>query len=71
MKKDKGSISVADAGRKGGLMTSKRHGPEFYQRIGKKAGETTKLRHGPAHYERIGKMGAKAREKKRREEARA
>lgn len=30
----KGSISVAEAGRKGGKKTSETHGHEFYEKIG-------------------------------------
>ena len=35
-------ISVADAGRKGGRTTLKRHGPEFYSKIGRKGGRKLK-----------------------------
>lgn len=35
----KGGMSVREAGRKGGEMTSRTHGPEFYQEIGHKGGQ--------------------------------
>ena len=43
---EKGAMTVKEAGRRGGVSTKKRHGPEFYQRIGKQGGETTKAAHG-------------------------
>ena len=54
---EKGAITVREAGRRGGVSTKKRHGPEFYQSIGKKGGTTTKQRMGPGFYEKIGKKG--------------
>jgi general stress protein YciG len=35
---EKGNISVREAGRKGGMATSKTHGHEFYEAIGHKGG---------------------------------
>ncbi len=35
----KGSMSVRDAGRKGGRRTAASHGHEFYKTIGKKGGK--------------------------------
>ncbi len=35
----KGSMTVADAGRKGGQRTSETHGREFYKEIGHKGGQ--------------------------------
>lgn len=55
--RQRGAMTVKDAGRKGGRATKARHGPEFYQLIGRKGGETTKERHGPEFYERIGRKG--------------
>jgi len=46
MSKNKGAMTVAEAGRKGGATTAQRHGPEFYEQIGKKGGRTTAQRHG-------------------------
>ncbi len=54
-------MSRAEAGRKGGLTTKQRHGPEFFGRIGriggKKGGDTTKRRYGVEFYQRIGRKG--------------
>lgn len=36
----KGKMTVAEAGRKGGQMTSRSHGSEFYHQIGTKGGKT-------------------------------
>jgi general stress protein YciG len=41
-KSSKGDISVREAGRRGGNMTKKRHGPEFYEKIGQKGGQKVK-----------------------------
>ena len=35
----KGGMSVREAGRKGGEVTSQRHGPRFYEEIGRKGGQ--------------------------------
>jgi uncharacterized protein len=42
MKEVKGEISVKEAGRRGGNMTKKRHGHEFYEKIGHKGGQKVK-----------------------------
>ncbi len=34
-----GGMTVREAGRKGGEVTSKRHGPDFYKEIGTKGGQ--------------------------------
>jgi uncharacterized protein len=61
MPDSKKKMSRADAGRKGGLKTKERHGPEFFGRIGrvggKKGGDTTKRRYGTEFYQRIGRKG--------------
>jgi len=54
---EKGTMTVKEAGRKGGRQTKARYGAEFYQSIGKKGGDTTKQRMGPGFYEKIGKKG--------------
>jgi uncharacterized protein len=36
---EKGTMTVAEAGRKGGEKTAETHGHEFYQEIGHKGGE--------------------------------
>jgi general stress protein YciG len=38
-KEEKGSMTVREAGRKGGEVTSERHGKGFYEEIGKKGGQ--------------------------------
>lgn len=38
-KESKGSMSVAEAGRKGGKKTAETHGHEFYEEIGHKGGQ--------------------------------
>jgi len=54
-------MSRAEAGRKGGLTTKNRYGPEFFGRIGriggKKGGDTTKKRYGIEFYQQIGRKG--------------
>ena len=35
----KGKMTVAEAGRKGGLRTAETHGEEFYSEIGRKGGK--------------------------------
>jgi general stress protein YciG len=39
---DKGGMTVREAGRKGGEVTSERHGPRFYEEIGRKGGQKVK-----------------------------
>jgi uncharacterized protein len=38
-REDKGSMTVAEAGKKGGEKTAETHSHEFYQEIGHKGGE--------------------------------
>jgi uncharacterized protein len=40
LEEKKGEMTVAEAGRKGGLQTSKTHGEEFYSEIGRKGGKS-------------------------------
>lgn len=37
-----GSMSVREAGRKGGEVTAQRHGQQFYEEIGRKGGQKVK-----------------------------
>lgn len=61
----KGKMTVGEAGRKGGMSTSKKYGPEFYESIGKKGGliggpkggMATKQKYGHEFYENIGHKG--------------
>ncbi|MDP9340953.1 MAG: hypothetical protein M3Q23_02350 [Actinomycetota bacterium] len=61
MAQGNGRMSRAEAGRKGGLTTKNRYGPEFFGRIGriggKKGGDTTKKRYGIEFYQQIGRKG--------------
>jgi len=54
-------MTRADAGRKGGLKTKERYGPNFFQEIGRKGGKkgglTTKERYGADFYRTIGRKG--------------
>jgi len=36
---EKPTMTVREAGRKGGMVTAQRHGPQFYEEIGKKGGQ--------------------------------
>ena len=38
----RGAMTVREAGRKGGEVTAKRHGPQFYEEIGRKGGQRIK-----------------------------
>src|SRR6266550_3295276 len=55
--KKKGSMSVSEAGRKGGQTVRDKYGHSFYEEIGRKGGETVKAERGTAFYEEIGKKG--------------
>jgi len=41
----RGKMSVAEAGRRGGLKTSETHGEEFYSEIGSKGGSKRAMQH--------------------------
>jgi general stress protein YciG len=41
-KEGKGTMTVQEAGRKGGLRTAQTHGKEFYEEIGHKGGQKVK-----------------------------
>ena len=41
-KQSSGGMTVREAGRKGGEVTAKRHGPQFYEEIGRKGGQKVK-----------------------------
>ncbi len=51
--KEKGKMSVGEAGRMGGETTSETHGREFYQDIGHKGGQTVRklIQEGKEHEE--------------------
>jgi len=54
---EKGGLTVAEAGRRGGKRCKEMHGQVHYQEIGKKGGSTTKARYGADYYAEIGKKG--------------
>src|SRR5215510_8451042 len=56
-KENKGSMTVAEAGRKGGETVRNERGREFYETIGRKGGATVKAERGRAFYEEIGRKG--------------
>src|SRR5512140_3520180 len=56
-KDNKGSMTVAEAGRKGGETVRNERGREFYETIGRKGGATVKAERGRSFYEEIGKKG--------------
>jgi general stress protein YciG len=59
--KDKGDMSVRDAGKKGGerggQTTKERYGTPFYREIGRRGGETVRQERGHEFYEEIGRKG--------------
>jgi general stress protein YciG len=59
--RQKGGMTVREAGHKGGETTKERYGGKFYEEIGRKGGkiggETTKERYGDSFYEDIGHKG--------------
>ena len=59
----KGGMTVAEAGRKGGVKVAQERGRAFYEQIGRKGGETVKAERGHEFYSQIGhKGGQKVRE---------
>ncbi len=59
----KGGMTVAEAGRKGGVKVAQERGRAFYEQIGKKGGESVRAARGPEFYSQIGhKGGQKVRE---------
>ena len=56
----KGGMTVAEAGRKGGVKVAQERGRAFYEQIGKKGGDTVKAERGAGFYEQIGKKGGDA-----------
>ena len=52
MSREKGKMSVEEAGRRGGLRTAETHGEEFYSEIGRKGGKIG----GPKGGQRVKKL---------------
>src|SRR5476649_69444 len=53
----KDGMTVAEAGRKGGVKVAAERGRAFYEQIGRKGGETVKAERGHEFYEQIGRKG--------------
>jgi len=58
LEENKGKMTVAEAGRRGGLRTSASHGEEFYSEIGRKGGRVG----GPKGGQRVRKLIQEVRE---------
>lgn len=56
----RGSMTVAEAGRKGGEKVSAERGREFFERIGRKGGAAVAEERGSEFYQTIGGMGGVA-----------
>src|SRR3977135_2915288 len=56
----KGGMTVAEAGRKGGVKVAAERGRAFYEQIGRKGGEAGKAERGNEGYEQIGKKGGES-----------
>jgi len=65
MARNKGSLTVREAGKLGGEQTAQTHGKEFYSEIGhkggqlggQKGGQATSKKYGPEFYSEIGHKG--------------
>lgn len=62
LSREKGKMTVEEAGRKGGLRTSETHGEEFYSEIGRKGGKIG----GPKGGQRVRKLIEAGKERERR-----
>ena len=60
----KGKMTVAEAGRRGGEKTAATHGREFYEKIGRKGGEKVSMERGSEFYSEIGSKGGSKRAKR-------
>jgi hypothetical protein len=56
-KRARKKLTKAEAGRKGGQTTMKRHGRKHFQAAGKKGAQATLETHGAEHMRRIGQAG--------------
>jgi general stress protein YciG len=57
------TMTVAEAGRKGGQKTASTHGRKFYEEIGRKGGKKVSSERGPEFYSEIGSKGGSERAK--------
>jgi len=62
LSREKGKMTVEEAGRKGGLRTSETHGEEFYSEIGRKGGKIG----GPKGGQRVRKLVEAGKERERK-----
>jgi len=62
LSREKGKMTVEEAGRKGGLRTSETHGEQFYSEIGRKGGKIG----GPKGGQRVRKLIEAGKERERR-----
>jgi general stress protein YciG len=51
------SMTVAEAGRKGGIKVASERGREFFEQIGRKGGEKVARERGREFFEEIGRKG--------------
>lgn len=56
---DKGTMTVAEAGHKGGETVKQEYWSEFYSSIGHHGGEAVVEKYGPEHMAEIGRKGGK------------
>ncbi|MDA8217056.1 MAG: hypothetical protein ACYC1C_01415 [Chloroflexota bacterium] len=57
MAENEGSLTVEQAGRRGGKTTAKKYGRGFYKQIGRKGGESVAKKYSHEHFEEIGRKG--------------
>lgn len=56
-----GTMTVREAGKKGGQAVKEKRGFEFFVQIGRKGGEAVMYKYGPRYYSEIGKKGGRNR----------
>ena len=52
-----GTMTVREAGHRGGTRVKEKMGADFFREIGRKGGTATSRTHGPDFYRQIGHMG--------------